>query len=159
MKDTPAKKLLDYAVRLLARRNYHSVQLQKKLSQKGIGSEEEIEQTISKLREYKYINDEAFIEYYIKDQLTLRPQGTRKVRTKLFEKGIHGDTVEKELAKYESTELERAKKALKKKEALLQEESPFKRKEKLFRFLISRGFTISITREALTNFSSYSHDE
>ena len=82
-----------------------------------------------------------------------------KPHTLLFEKGIHGDTVEKELAKYESTELERAKKALKKKEALLQEESPFKRKEKLFRFLISRGFTISITREALTNFSSYSHDE
>lgn len=151
MEERPTKKLLDYAVRLLARRNYHSVQLRKKLLQKGIGSKDEVEGVLSKLKEYKYIDDESFIEYYIKDQLTLRPQGTRKIRTKLFQKGIHGDAVEKELSKYESTELERAKKALKKKDATLYEESPFKRREKLFRFLISRGFTIAITKEALSN--------
>lgn len=151
MKETPKKKLLDYAVRLLARRNYHSVQLRKKLTQKGIGTNEDIEEVLSKLEEYKYINDEAFIEYYIKDQLTLRPQGTRKVRTRLFQKGIHGDTVEKELAKYEATELDRAKQAMHKKEKTLTEESEFKRREKIFRFLISRGFTIPIVKEALAN--------
>ena len=99
--------------------------------------------------EYRYINNQAFIEYYIKDQLTLRPQGIRKVRAKLFQKGIYGDGVEKELDQYEQTELDRAKQALKKKDAKLQEDSPLKRQDKLFRFLVSRGFTISTAKEAL----------
>lgn len=144
------KKLLNYAARLLARRNYHSVTLREKLYSKGIGAENDIEQVLEKLKTYKYINDQAYIEYYINDQLTLRPQGIRLVRQKLFRKGIKGDDVERELARHAHREPELARKALTKKRKTLKASSEYEKREKLFRFLTSRGFSIDTVKEALS---------
>lgn len=134
------KKLYNYAVRLLARRNYHSVTLREKLTKKEVGTGEDIEKVIGRLEELRYINDEDYLRYYINDQLTLRPQGIRLVRQKLMRRGIQGDQVEKELEKHHYREKERAQKAAQKKEKLLKELPLHEKKQKLFRFLASRGF-------------------
>lgn len=139
------KKLYNYAVYLLSRRSYYSTALYEKLVKKEIGGAEDIEFVMGKMREYKFINDEQYVRNYIRDQLLCRPQGIRLLRQKMYRKGIKGEFVEQELALYEPKEMELARTALQKKEKLLGKGSGLavnKRREKLFRFLAGRGFSI-----------------
>lgn len=149
MRPEAQKKLLHYAGRLLARRNYHSVTLREKLIKKEIGTAEDVEAIINELTECKYINDSDYLRYYINDQLMLRPQGTRLVRQKLFKRGIKGPEVEQELEKHKPYEKELAQKAAHKKLRILKDLPEYERGQKLFRFLISRGFDIGVTKEVL----------
>lgn len=143
------KKLLNYAARLLARRNYHSITLREKLTKKGIGSAVDVETVIERLQELRYINDADYLAYYINDQLTLRPQGLRLVRQKLMRRGIKGQEVEQELAKHEHREPGLALKAAKKKQKLLTDLPTYEQNQKLFRFLASRGFSIDTIKQTL----------
>lgn len=143
------KKVWNYAVRLLARRNYHSITLRKKLKEKGSGTPEEIESIIKKLKECRYLNDEEYIRYYVSDQLLLRPQSIRLVRQKLRQRGIQGEAVEQELARHAHREEEFARKAVRKKLKTVRGESQQKQREKLFRFLTARGFPLSTIKEVL----------
>lgn len=146
MRSEAQKKLLHYAGRLLARRNYHSVTLREKLTQKEIGTLEDVETIINELTECKYINDSDYLRYYINDQLMLRPQGIRLVRQKLFKRGIKGSRVEQELEKHKPHEKELAQKAAEKKLRILKDLPEYERGQKLFRFLISRGFDIDTVK-------------
>ncbi len=144
------KKLLNYAAWLLARRNYHSVTLRDKMTKRGIGTEEDVSEVLEKLLENRYINDQEYVRYYIEDHMTRKPQGIRLVRKKLFQKGIKGEAVEKELQKHAPMEQERARQALLKKEKTLKAGGPHERKQKLFRFLSARGFAVDTIKAVLS---------
>lgn len=150
MSSEDQKKLYNYAVRLLARRNYHSVTLREKLNNKAIGTSEDIEKVIGKMEELRYINDKDYLRYYINDQLTLRPQGIRLVRQKLLKKGIKGPEVEEELKKYQHNQAELARKAARKKLKTLKGLPEYEKRQKLFRFLVSRGFEFDTVKEVIT---------
>ncbi|MBU0668229.1 recombination regulator RecX [Patescibacteria group bacterium] len=143
------KKLYAYAVALLARRDYHSSVLREKLLNKGIGGEEEVEAVLQNLKKKNFINDDRYVEKFIEEQFNRRPQSIRLVKQKLVQKGIRGETVDEELKKHAAGELTRAQTAARKKAGSLQNLSPLRRKEKLFRFLCARGFSQSTIMEAL----------
>jgi regulatory protein len=156
------KKLYNYAVKLLARHSYYSDVLREKLAKKGVGTKEDVDKVIAKLKKYKFINDKEYVRVYIKDQLVRKPQGIKLLKQKLFQKGIKGDFVEKELALYEPREVEFAKIALEKKARLIDPSlSLNKRKEKLFRFLVGRGFSVGVIMEVFNKLlpNSTSHNK
>ena len=133
------KKLMEYAVRLLAGRRYHSAEIRKKL--RGRTDDFELaENVIEKLNSYRYLDDAEYIRLYIADRLLLKPQGRRLIRNKLRQKNISSDEVDEQLELMENREYEMASLAAQKKIKSLKNESPQKRKEKLYRFLVSRGF-------------------
>lgn len=136
-------ELLNYAVWLLARRPYHTAELRKKIVQKKKVTIEEAEGVIHKLETYKYLNDKEYLSLFIRDQLNRKPQGLALIKQKLLQKGIPKGQIESALALQSSPELEleQAQKAIRKKLQTLKAASPLQKKQKIYRFLISRGFS------------------
>lgn len=147
------KELFNYAVRLLAQRPYHSVELRQKIIHKKHADIEVIEEVIRKLESHKYLNDQEYLNLFIRGQLQRKPQGVRIISQKLSQKGIPQDQIKAAITNHglAESELEQADKALHKKLRTLKALSPLQKKAKLYRFLIARGFSSQTIMKALAS--------
>lgn len=103
---------------------------------------EEIEQVISKLKEYKYLDDGEYAGAYIRDQIARKPQGIRLLRMNLSKKGVTSEVIVKAITEYNMDEMEIALRAVSGKRKALTKYPQKTRREKLYRFLLSRGFNM-----------------
>ena len=99
---------------------------------------EEINATIAYLREHKFVDDRAFAESFLQSRLR-RLDGPLKIRQMLLQKGIAKALVDSLLKTQYPSELqiESAAALLEKRMA---RRSAGKERQKLYRFLASRGF-------------------
>lgn len=124
-------------------------EMTKKLLEKGY-SLEEINETLKFLEEYNFINDESYTKAFINDRT--KTQGKQKIKYALKNKGISDEIIEEELSKLD---MEKEKEnanilALKKYNILIKRESDkYKLKEKIIRFLISRGYDYEVAKDAV----------
>ncbi len=144
-KDKPLK----YAFRLLSIRLRSNKELKERLKRKF--PDEEIEKTMDKLKKWGYINDKEFANAWIKDRLKNNPKGKFLLIRELQKKGIESEIIENVLQKLYPSEKEKElaeKIALKKwdKDRKIEEK---KRKERLYRYLLSRGFPINLVNDIL----------
>lgn len=138
-----SKNLKGYVFSLLARRSYHSAELHKKLQQKGIGTPEEQEEIIQLCKDRGYINDEEYLKYYVQNQLERKPQSLRLLQQKLHRKGISADLTS--LLNESVDEFALAQQAAQKKATTLSHRlTKSEKQQKLYRFLVSRGFSSHI---------------
>lgn len=156
------KNLLEYSFKLLTRRRYSIHEITNKLEKRAIlitnpqadtpttpepmpqeTISEVIKRVIERLINYKYLNDREYTQLFIQDQLNRKPQGIRLLQEKLKHKGIAKAIVQETMANINPNELEQAKIALEKKKKTLKSSSIQNEKEKLFYFLVSRGFSTS----------------
>lgn len=139
------------AVRLLSRRRYHSAEVSNKLRLKGY-PESEIIGAIKRLKDFNYLNDSEYLSLYISDQLRFKPQSKRLIRQKLILKGINKDEVEEVLSNIRINEKDQAEMAFQKKIKTVKTGTPQQQKEKIQRFLASRGFTPAIIIETVKSY-------
>lgn len=104
---------------------------------KGKGFEEKVvEETMKKLKEYGFINDEAYVESFVNFKKNVA--GAKKIKQELFAKGINQNLLSKvdEMLDGESENacMVQAEKYMKNKEKTIEN------KAKLNRFLLSKGF-------------------
>lgn len=114
-------------------------------------SEEEIAFVIEKLKKYSYIDDYAYTASYIKDKMNYSGWGEMKIKEKLYHKGIPAELIN-ELINEIYSEEEMLKNALilgQKKLLNLQRFEPQKQKEKIYTFLMSKGFKYNITKQVI----------
>lgn len=95
----------------------------------------EIDETIGKLKELDFINDNKFVQEFIDSRSKNKPKGKKALMIELARKGIKVDNLD-------INEDELAKKALLKKKT-------FKDRNQLQRFLYSRGFSSSVIERAV----------
>jgi regulatory protein len=141
---------MNTAVRLLTRRDHTSFEIFQKLEQRGFGAGV-IDRVLVECRRLNYIDDERTARIYI-DQLARRGFGFRRIRVKLRKKGLTGERFETILneRRAEIDECEIARKVmLKKMKSLEGVKDPQKRKDKMYRFLYSRGFEASAISEVI----------
>lgn len=148
---TSQKTIFEYAIGLLSSRPYHCNELEKKLKAKKYG-QKEIKETINKLKKYNYINDRQYIKLFIESQVKRKPQGLRLIRQKLLQRGIPADAIDNEICGIRIDEKLLAEKAVLKKIKTLKATTPSQQKEKLFRFLASRGFSTPVTIQTLNRY-------
>lgn len=132
----------DTAVRLLARRNHTSLEIEQKLRKRGFDSEA-IAWAVAECERLRYIDDEKTGRFYFLE-LKRKGCGPRRIRFQMKQKGLSGEFVEEMISGYEAgeEELEAARKALEKKRPRFDREPDArKRKEKMYRFLYSKGFS------------------
>lgn len=141
-------------------RSYKS---EKEISDKLLlkGYDEKIAERVMKfLRDYNFVNDEKFIEMYIKEKTI--SGGRNKIKYSLLRKGISEQLVLEAVDKIDDV-LERkiAKKLFDKKYAILKNSEKDKRKlyKKLGDFLIRNGFSGEIVSEILRSNSSLMDEE
>ncbi len=110
-------------------RQYLEIKIRKKKEDRrklDEGDKDIIENVVTKLRDIGQINDEEFAKWWVEQRSAFRPKGKRALEIELRRKGVK--------AKVEvGNEVELAVKAIQKKLPMP--------KEKIFRYLISRGFS------------------
>jgi len=139
------QKAMNSAVRILTKRDHSKYELKQKLQQRGF-ERKAIDTVIEECERLDYINDPRTAHLYIL-QLKRKCFGRRYIRMALKKKRLGGAVAENLLLENypEADERENAGKILeKKRETFEREEDKKKSREKMFRFLTSRGFSKDI---------------
>ncbi|MEO6694606.1 MAG: RecX family transcriptional regulator [Ignavibacteria bacterium] len=129
----------------LSYRQRSKKELTKKLKEKKI-SEVIIDKIIKLLEDQKYIDDSSFAKLFLESKIRSKPLGKRLLQIKLFEKGIDKETAENMLKENysEEKELESAIKLYRKYSGKVKAKDSADKKQKCYRYLISRGFSFEI---------------
>ena len=115
--------------------------LVKKLKQKKV-SDNIIDDIIELLEKQKYLDDKTYAKSYLEDKLNSKPIGRRLAKLKLFEKGIDKELIETTIDENytEDKEFELASKLMEKFEKKVKHKDPADKRNKCYRYLISKGF-------------------
>lgn len=87
----------DMALRYLASRPRSVDEVRRYLQRKGF-ADTTIGQVIERLREWGYLDDEAFARFWVENRERFRPRGLIALRQELRQKGIAGEIIERVLA-------------------------------------------------------------
>lgn len=125
---------------LCSRREYCSKEIERKLSLRNL-SDGQRKRIIDQLQKEKFLDDGRYAEFFVNDKSRISGWGRRKIAYALSAKGISQNLIESALEGMDSESnamtLERVLKA---KSRSLKESDPVKRREKLVRFALGRGF-------------------
>ena len=153
IKDDHCRKAFNTAIRLLARREHSKYEIIQKLKQRHF-SPEAIDKAVLECERFDYINDERTACVLI-SQLTRKGFGVKRIRQEMGRKGLKSKSVQKILAESisEAHEREGAEQILKKNFRKFERQNDLnKRKEKIYRFLYSRGFSQDIISQLLKKY-------
>jgi regulatory protein len=152
--DEPA--LFDYAVASLGRRMQTVAELKRKLRRRveeGPTGDAKIAAVVARLKEYRFLNDEAFATDFTRLRQENQKLGRRRVRQGLIQKGIHPDlalrTLEAAYASVDEAELLR--------EHMLRKRIPRPKDKKetarVLRRLVGAGFAPATVLKVLRNWA------
>lgn len=149
MEENEFKSALKYALRRISAQSYLTNDLRKKLKDKKI-SPQIIEQVLTKCKEFGYLDDQAWIESFVRVQ-TAKKRGPQAIIQKLIGKGIHQDAAKKVVQKMTSAESsDEAIKILLQTRYRNKNLADTKEKQKVILSLMRRGFSLDKIRMALT---------
>lgn len=129
------KSAFNYALHLLERKMYSESQIRNKLLKKGY-NEIITERTISKLKDYDFINDEEYVKKYIEYGLS-KKLGSKRIVTNLKQKGIfikENDVIIDNKTIYENA------KSLALKKIKTMDKNKKNIKQRLYNYLVYRGY-------------------
>ncbi|MGG7144597.1 recombination regulator RecX [Clostridium nigeriense] len=147
-------KCKNTALRIVEKAYKSEKELKDKLILKGYDNES-IDKTMNFLKEYNFLSDNNYAKMYVKDKS--RIQGKKKIKFDLIKKGIKDNIIEEEISSIEKEdEREGAYNlAIKKYNTIAKRENDkFKLSQKLYRFLLSKGYdydTVSYVVKKITN--------
>ncbi|AOR24042.1 recombination regulator RecX [Clostridium taeniosporum] len=140
-------KCREAAIRTIERSLKTEKQVRDKLNLKGY-EEEAINKSIDFLKKYNFLDDKDYVKKFIKDKL--KSQGSNKIKYSLMQKGIAKELIEEELNSIDKeNEKEIAHSLAYKKLNNLKktENDKYKLSNKLYRFLLSKGYNYEIIKE------------
>ena len=137
----PTEGAFETALRLLARREHIRAQVRRKLAARGY-SAPEIEDALTRLVGLSYVDDSRFARLLVRERLLRRGRGFADARASLRTAGVDEETAREALdeARAEADGMTLCREAARRKARTLREADPRRRREKLGRFLASRGF-------------------
>ncbi|MFA6292280.1 MAG: regulatory protein RecX [Victivallales bacterium] len=136
--------------RLLSRRQHTVSELRGKLARREF-PKDVIDEVVAVLAERKFLDDANFAESYF-NELTAKGLGLTRIRLAMRKRGvppeISGEVMGRGFS--EDDEAGRAADALKKRRLFFEREKDLnKRKQKMFRYLVSRGFSSAVICKAV----------
>lgn len=151
-------KCKNTALRIVERSFKTEKEMRDKLKEKEY-TDNQIEKTIEFLKEYKFINDESYVNAYINDKLSSR--GRQKIKYDLIRKGINRNLIDEKLSNIDSddeknTALNLAKKkynSIKK-----SENDIYKINGKLYRFLMSKGYNYELVKDVVKHVTNVTEE-
>lgn len=144
------RKCLQKALHLISIRPRSAGELKERFKREGY-FEEAIETSLNYLQDNGYLNDEVFAERFAKSRLQKKDLGETALRFELLKKGIAKPIVDRVLTKIygETPVFEMALKAAQKKIKTIKAAEPQKKKQKLYPFLLQRGFSSDIIQRVI----------
>ncbi len=157
--------IMEYVLYVKAREQAYSYlgyksRTEKELRQKLTNSgypEDITEKVVELMKKYNYLNDEIYAKSHIKDRIKFKPSGKRLLKYELSQKGISEEIVQKAVEETDIDELEMAVSILEKK-SKGKNLSDRKQKEKLYMYLIRKGFDYETTNKAFRRIMENTED-
>ena len=142
------KKLYDFSIRLLSKRDYSSGELKKKLLQEDL-PEEEVDAVIQLLIEHRYLNDQRLIDNLIKKNLS-KLHGLTRIKQELKKKELDPFLIEESIQKLDIDWLDICSQS---KVTKFGEQIPKEQKDKarIIRYLQYRGHAMSDIFEIISS--------
>lgn len=144
IKDNEMKLAKEYACSMLARGAKTEKEVKNKLYEKGF-LKESVDAALSTVKNYGYVNDEAYSQSYIERNAS--GKGAYRIKFELKEKGVDDKTIEEAVKNAELDETESARAVAAK--FMKGKTNDEKAKERLFRLLASRGFSYDTIKTVL----------
>ncbi|MBR5602582.1 MAG: regulatory protein RecX [Bacteroidales bacterium] len=95
-----------------------------------------------------YINDERYCRSYVKSKLNLKKWGVNKIKLSLLAKGVDREIIDNIISEIDQDSYkEELVNLLKNKK--VNESDPYKRKAKLIRYAVGKGYSLSMVMEVL----------
>lgn len=143
------------AASICARQEKCISEINKKLKDWGV-DEIDISKTIDQLIAEKFIDEERYVRFYVKDKFVFNRWGKIKIRYQLKHKGIFGTVVDESLNEIDADEYKNTLvQLLINKKKLIRHDDDYKIKNSLLRFASSRGFEPDIIYSALDELVDY----
>ncbi len=102
------------------------------------------------LNEEGFINDERYCRSFVKGKLNLKKWGVNKIKLSLITKGIDRGIIDNVLSEIDQDSYkEELVKLIENKK--INESDPYKRKAKLIRYAVGKGYSLSMVMEVLNN--------
>lgn len=141
MKPSRDAKCLSAALRLLARRDHGVVELNRKLAQRGFAPEQ-IASAIAECERMHYLDDAKFCQMVTLQQRR-RGYGILRIAGMLKTKGLPEQHIDESLSRNcsEMNQIEDCRRVMAKKLRSWSTAEAENKTERLYRFLLSRGFT------------------
>lgn len=137
----------EYALKCISYRPRSAWEMNKKLADKGY-DEDIITLVMIFLKEYNFIDDEAFAGMWLRSRNTCKPSGRRRIYAELAQKRLDKEIIEKCLSELTAEKEEEMAWALVEKKC---RKIPFDY-NKLKGFLIRRGFGLTIINKVLLKY-------
>ena len=100
------------------------------------------------LQDEGYINDERYCRSYVKSKLSLKKWGVNKIKLSLIAKGVDRDIIDEVVSEIDQDSYkEELVNLLKNKK--INETDPYKKKAKLIRYAVGKGYSYSLVMEVL----------
>ena len=153
------KRGLNRAFRILAARSRSEKEVRDRLLEAGY-PEVITEKIIARCRELGFLNDTEFAFRYAEDRLRNRPMSQEMLKRELMSRGIGEELADRAADKAfaQTDELELARKLVSQKIKRWRGEPKDKAREKMARFLVSRGFGWEIVQTLYHEFKSNFRD-
>ena len=159
MKEISEKDALFRLSALCSSAEHCSYEMIQKMQKCGL-SEEVQDRIIRKLTEEKFIDDERFCRFFVKDKIRYSKWGRRKIEQALWAKRIPASIQQDVLDNVEKEEyLNILRPLLKKKRKSTKAANDYELNGKLIRFALSKGFGMDIIRECIDNADEFNVDE
>ena len=145
-------KIYQYALKLLSLRKRTAKEIEEKLCKKFPSQKEKIAPLIEKLKKIGYLDDQDFAEAWIKDRLNFNPRGIKQIERELRNKGVEKEIIRKALEKLYPVSLEKEimEKLARKKWEREKNIELIKRMERVYRYLLYRGFPQKEAKEIIS---------
>jgi regulatory protein len=128
--------------------------IREKLSDWNV-SEEDAERVIDLLYKEKFLDDNRYATSYVRDKFRFNGWGKVKLSVMLRQKGIPLPVIQEALEQLDpAIYSETCARLISEKSATLKESNPFKRKGKLFRFALQRGFESDLIHRVMNEKSA-----
>lgn len=150
--DAARRSAQSMALRLLSRRNHTCRELHRKLRFRGVESDV-ADEVVAECKRCRYLDDEAFARSY-RNHMVKKGYGERRIRLAMEQKGFSSRHIDAAFSDPSMAPDERAlaqSVLAQKAKTLSHLPSDRKKKEKLYRFLYSRGFASSTILDLLND--------
>ena len=122
--------------------------------------QDEAERVLDRLIDERFVDDERFAEFFVRDKIRFDRWGRRKIEQALYRKGVARDIIARVLDEVPAEDYEEAlRPLLVSKKRSVKADSEYELNGKLIRFALGRGFGMDIIRRCIGGADEYDVDE
>lgn len=159
MKEISEQNALFKLSALCSSAEHCSYEMRQKMQKWGL-SEDMQDRIMRKLTEERFIDDERFCRFFVKDKIRYSKWGRRKIEQALWAKRIPALIQQDVLDNIEKEEyINILQPLLKKKRKSIKAANDYELNGKLIKFALSKGFGMDIIRECINNADEFNIDE